>query len=55
MKVSVEYKGGIDKEIIECDDFFAHSSGGFGFNTKEGMVFISSADVRKIYAIKENK
>jgi hypothetical protein len=54
MKVMVEYKGGVDKEVIECIAYYAHSSGGFAFKTDDEMdVFISSADVRKIYKIKE--
>lgn len=42
------------EEIIECDEWFAHSSGGFGFRGSniEGIIFIGSNAVRKIFEVK---
>lgn len=56
MRVMVIYRGALEKEIIECKDYFAHSSGGWGFKIEDdSMIFISSADVRKIYKITEEQ
>lgn len=46
-------------EDIQCTEWFAHSSGGFGFYqqpeanpyTDKPMIFVSATNVRKIYEI----
>lgn len=52
-EVTVVYKGGKRKETFKCGNCFAHSSGGWflidGMSAADGGIFISSADVRKIY------
>lgn len=50
MKIRIVYKGGIDIEVIECDNFFSHTAGGWMLESNNnGNIFISSADIRKIY------
>lgn len=53
MKIEIIYRGAIEKEIIECSDCFAHTSGGWMCINNDnkrsiGDIFISSSDVRNI-------
>lgn len=51
MKVKIIYKGGEQEEIIECNEYFAHSSGGWMFLNGTENIFISSSDIRKLFKL----